>query len=977
MKVFLSLASVLIVFSLFQLVSSSKPNDLLYNSENREVQWVDSVSKTMTIDEKIGQLFMVAAYSNKSLVDNNSVTEAVTKYHAGGVIFFQGGPQKLVEYNNYWRSLSKIPLFVAVDGEWGLGMRLKDSTISFPKQMTLGAIQNDSLIYAMGKQIAAHCKRVGININFAPDVDVNSNPANPVINYRSFGEDPVNVANKGIAYMRGLQENGVLPTGKHFPGHGDTDKDSHKTLPMVTHTLQKMDSIDLYPFKKLIENNVAGVMVGHLFVPAYDTTSNKPSSISQKIVTDLLRNQLNFQGLIFTDALNMKGAASADSAGKLEMKAFLAGNDVLLMSDNLPKAIARIKDTITKNPELLKVLDQKCKRILTYKYRFCRTKQSFAKKSVYYDLNDASSELLNRKLHEASMTLVKNSHNLIPFQRLDTGSIASFQFNSSALNELDQTLGNYGAISHFNFKAASDFKNLELIDQQLATFKTIIITVNQTSNTSDNNYGFTDEIINFIARYKNQKQIVLNLLCNPYSLGKLSDTSGIQAIIIGYQTNDYSLRASADALFGGNGMNGKLPVSASKFFPVNTGMPTKKCRLCFTKPYEWSLNTQFAKKIDSIILKGITDTVFPGCQVVVARNSNIIFQKSYGFQTYDKQIPIDNNSIYDIASVTKIAATTLAIMKLYDEKKICLDSALSFYLPELKHSNKEKLTIRQIMTHQAGLKAWIPYYKEFLNHGKLDAAVFKTSKDNTFSIPVADNLFMNKNYVDSLYKRIINSELRNNKEYMYSDLGFYLLKILIERQTKSTLDEYITQSFYLPMGLNHTSYLPLKNFDVNTIVPSENDTVFRHQILRGYVNDQGAAMLGGVSGHAGVFSTAGDLAKLMQLLLNHGNYGGITYFNPKTIDYFTSYQFAGNRRGIGFDKPQPDKSKEGPTCIYATPNSYGHQGFTGTYVWVDPDYQLIYVFISNRTYPYSVNNKLLTTGIRTQIQKLLYESILK
>ncbi|MEI6123887.1 MAG: glycoside hydrolase family 3 N-terminal domain-containing protein [Bacteroidota bacterium] len=974
---------ILLLYSL-PLLSVIFAKPLLFNNRTPPIDrtaatlWVDSVMSKLTPDERIAQLLMVAAYSNKSLTDNAKVTELITKYNIGGIAFFQGGPVNQARYTNYWQSKAKTPLFIAIDGEWGLGMRLKDSTVSFPKQMTLGAIQDNKLIYKMGEEIANQCKRIGIQINFAPDADINSNPKNPVINYRSFGEDRNNVASKAIAYMKGMQDKGILATAKHFPGHGDTDKDSHKTLPTISHTLAVIDSVDLYPFKELIRNGISAIMIAHLFVPSLDTTSNQPSTLSAKIVRDLLINKMGFKGLIITDALGMKGISENSTPGELELKALLAGNDILLMSENVPIAIDYIKNAIASGLITQANIDNHCRKVLLYKYKAGLAKvKPIPLSSIYSDLNNRKSDMINQRLHEASITILKNNYSILPIKNLENQKIASVSFNISDSNAFDIMCDNYAPVQHFCFEKEFTTDKIPVLKQKLLDKNLIIITIHQTSNSSAGNYGFSDNIVAFINEIKLSKRVIINLLANPYSLINFSDTSKTSAIITGYQSNYFSQLATAEAIFGGISVNGKLPITASPQFSASLGFETSKIRFGYSYPEIVSIENQNLLKIDSIAQQGIKDSIYPGCQILIAKDGFVIYQKSFGFHTYERKNLVKNSDLYDLASLTKVVATTLSIMKLYEEGKISLDSSLRKYLPGIDSTNKANILIKDIMTHQARLQAWIPFYKKTLKNGVLDTNVYKKQKTEEFAYRVAENIYIDKNYKDSIFQSIIKSELRKSKNYTYSDLGFYLLKIVVENLVNENINKYIKENFYAPLGLTTLCYQPRNYFDLLRIVPSEIDTVFRKQILQGDVNDPGAAMLDGIGGHAGLFSNASDLAIILQMLLQQGEYGGERFFKPETVKKFTSYQFENNRRGLGFDKPVRDQSQAGPSCKESSFESFGHSGFTGTYIWADPKYNLVYIFLSNRTYPSSINNKLLSSGIRTEIQKIIYQGIEK
>ena len=756
-------------------------------------------------------------------------------------------------------------------------------------------------------------------------------------------------------------------------------------MPTIHHSKEYIDSVDIYPFKKLIRNGLPTVMAGHLFVPALDTTTNLPSSLSEKVIKDVLVKQLGFKGLIFTDALGMKGASENWKPGEKELKALIAGNDVLLMSDDVPLAIEYIKTAIDSGLITQKLIDDKCRKVLIYKY-----KAGLAKKKVvdinnlYSDINNINSEILNNKLHQGAVTIIKNSRGILPLKNLQNQKIAEISFNADANNCVAGVMDNYAPMTHFSFSKTFIADSVPGLKEKLLQCNLLIITVNQTNSSSANNYGLSDDILNFIAQYKNSHRIVLNLLLNPYALSKLADTSGISAIVVSYQGDKYSQLASAEAIFGGIPVNGKLPVTASWQFPADVGYSTNKFRLGYSMPEMAGISSADLLKVDSLAMKGIQDTIYPGCQVLIAKDGQVIYNKSFGYHTYpfllkagDTLLPVKNSDLYDVASLTKVLATTISVMKLYESGQINIDSTLKYYLPDVAGTDKADITIKRLMTHQARLKAWIPFYKNSVHHGVPDTNVYHKVFSEEFPYRVADSMYISKSYEDSIFQAIIHSELRSKNTYVYSDLGFYLLKTIIERITNERLDRYVKKYFYEPLGLATMCYQPRNYFSLSRIVPSEVDTAFRMQLLHGDVNDPGAAMLNGVGGHAGIFSNANDIAIIMQMLLNKGEYGGHRYFMPETVQKFTSYQLQGNRRGLGFDKPVRDKKQGGPTCAEASELSFGHSGFTGTYVWADPENNLVYVFLSNRTYPYSANNKLLTSGIRTDIQKVIYQAIEK
>ncbi len=973
-KIIFFILSVLIFISLSFIPRTLKQDPPFYTSNTR---WADSVFKTLTPDERIGQLFMVAAYSNKDKAHVKEIKELVDKYKIGGLIFFQGGPVRQAIQANCYQSCSKVPLFMSMDAEWGLAMRL-DSTTKFPRQMTLGAIQNDSLIYEMGVEIARQTKRLGMQINFAPDIDINNNPLNPVIGNRSFGENKYNVTKKALMYMKGMQDNQVMACGKHFPGHGDTDSDSHKTLPTIKSSRARLDTLELYPFKELIAQGLGSMMVAHLSIPALDTTKNQASTLTKSIVTGLLKDTLGFKGLIFTDALNMKGVSKFYKPGEVEVKALIAGNDVLLFPEDVPTGIKEIQAAIERGEISQADIDERCMKILLAKQWAGLNHYSKIKlKNLYENLNTPQAELINRKLTEASLTLLQNKNNILPLQHLDSVKIASLSLGYKDLSIFQQMLSNYASIKHFGVDKDAKQVAFDTLLVQMKEYNPIIIHINNTNNKPDKDFGLTPQVVAMLKALIKEHQVIVNVAANPYILAKMDSLQFADAVIMSYENNDYSESYSAQLIFGGLAASGKLPVTASPFYKLGMGIQTQAVRFKYTIPQDVGASSILLNKIDSIALKGIKDKVYPGCQVLVAKNGKIIYQKSFGYHTYDTKIKVKNDDLYDIASITKIMASTISVMKLVDENKIYLDAPLCYYLPQLEGTNKQNIVIREMMTHQAGLKDWIPFWMKTVNKdGTYKTGIYNKTPNDFFTKRVANDLYINKNYEDTIYKQIIASPVKDVGKYVYSDLGYYFLKKIIEDKTQAALNIYVHKTFYAPLGLQTMTYKPLAKFDLTRIVPTEFDAKFRKQQVHGDVHDQGAAMLGGVGGHAGLFSDANDLAVMMQLFMNYGTYGGKRYIDSVTISEFTKCQYCkDNRRAIGFDKPEMNPDKDSPVCGCVSYLSFGHAGFTGTLAWADPENQLVYIFLSNRVYPDADDNKLAKSGIRTKIQEVIYEAL--
>jgi len=996
-----NLATVLITISLYSTTVFSQLNIDIQKKQN----WVDSIFNKMSDNEKIGQLFMVAAYSNNDLKHEESIKRLIKKNNIGGLIFFKGEPEKQVALTNTYQQLSETPLFIAIDGEWGLSMRLSN-TPKYPRQLTLGAIRDNKLIYQMGEQIAEQCHRMGIHINFAPVVDINTNPNNPVINSRSFGENKYNVAYKGLAYANGLQNNNILPTAKHFPGHGDTQTDSHKTLPIISHNRNRLDSIELYPFKTLFDNGIKGVMVAHLNVPVLNKGKSIASTLSKSIVTDLLKNEMDFDGLIFTDALNMKGVSKTNSPGQLEVKALIAGNDVLLYPEDVPKAILAIKKAI-KQKKLNKAdLFNRSKKILAAKYDAMIESYRFpTENKLISDLNKPQYEALILELFKKATTLLTNKDEIIPIKNLDKKEIANLAIGRSKDGTFQQFNNFYTNVDSYYIKDTEDLKNIDLIINKLQKYNTIIISIHNTSQYSQKSFGINSNTGNIIRRVCSQNNTIINLFGNPYGLNKLGDISTAKAVIVSYEDDKRAEEAASQIIFGGSPALGQLPVSTD-YYNEGEGLITEKTRLGFSLPSQLNIEPDSLFKIDTIVLNAIKEMAMPGCQIVAAKDGDIFLHKSYGYHTYQKKKAVEESDLYDVASVTKIAATIPSLMILYDQGKFSPDKPLCYYLPYIKGSNKENLHIKKILTHQAGLVPWINFYLRTMEPLVTGEELFSKTISPTFSLKASDNIFLNKNFKykqgyfstdssnlfpiritqslyacksikDTIFDIINKSELRE-PTYKYSDLGYYYFKEIIENQTNNTLDEFTNNNLYKKLGCTST-YLPLNKTVKEKIIPTENDVIYRKQLLHGTVHDPGASLLGGVGGHAGLFSNALDLAKLMQMYLNKGYYGGDHFINKNTVNYFTQYQYLeqDNRRGLGFDKQNPKDRNNSPVCQSASVLSFGHSGFTGTIVWADPLNNLVYIFLSNRVHPDQYNMLLISNNIRTDIQETLYKAIRK
>ncbi|MCB0431047.1 MAG: serine hydrolase [Flavobacteriales bacterium] len=943
-----------------------------------ENPWVDSVMTVLTPDERIGQLFMVAAYSNQGEKHEENILSLIRDQHIGGLIFMQGGPVRQAGLTNRYQAASRIPLMMAMDAEWGLAMRL-DSTVQYPRQMALGAMQGDDMVERMGADIARQMQRLGVQISFSPVVDVNSNPANPVIGSRSFGESKENVARKGLAYMRGLQNGHVLANAKHFPGHGDTDKDSHLALPVVKHSRARLDQIELYPFKTLIDAGVGSIMVAHLHVPVLDSAKNRATTLSHAVVTDLLKKQMNFRGLVFTDALGMKGVADFNAPGEVDVKALLAGNDVLLFSADVPKAIEGIKKAIADGKITQNEVDERCRRILMFKHwAGLANWKPVDVNHLYEDLNDPSYDFAQARIAEEAITLVKNDMRLVPLMQPDTLKMASLAIGAGEDNPFQTTMKLYGAVDCF--QAGNKLKDDEIKKwvNKLSTYECVVLSVHNTSHRPSSNFGVTTTTQKLVEQLEGKTKVILQLFANPYVLGKIPSLAKANVIAVGYEEGEWLQKMSAEALWGAIPFKGKLPVTAAVAYPAGYGIETKSLnRLRYTVPEDAGIKGSTLQRIDDLVREAIDAGAFPGCQVLAARNGSVFFYKTYGYHTYDKKDPVLPTDIYDLASITKVAASTAAIMYWVDRGKINVDDTLGAYLDFPPGCNKGGIVIRDLLTHQAGLPAWIPFWKETMSGRTPSTDWYHKVGNSRYPLRVIKGMYARADLPDTMYARINAASLSGEKKYLYSDLGYYYMKKIVEKLAGCPLDHFVDSVFYKPMSLPAISFKPFEKFPEDRIPPTENDVLFRQQLVQGEVHDPGAAMLGGVGGHAGLFANAACLAAMMQMFLNKGTYGGRRYLSEATLNEFTKCQFCieNNRRGIGFDKPDPDPNKGGSACKCASYLSFGHSGFTGTLAWADPENGLLYVFLSNRVYPDAENKKLLSMNVRTNIQEVLYDAL--
>ncbi len=944
--------------------------------------WVDSVYAMLNEEERIGQLFMVAAYSGGKNYNEELVTKLLAAHQVGGLIFMQGGPVRQAMLTNKYQQMAQVPLLIAMDAEWGVGMRL-DSLNIFPRQMMLGATHDSNLVYKVGIAIANQCQRLGVHIDFGPDVDVNNNAANPVINSRSFGEDKKWVARLGAAYMRGLQNNGIIACAKHFPGHGNTDVDSHKDLPMISRSVEQLDTLELYPFKQLIAAGVKSIMVAHLEVPALDTAAHVPTTLSRNAVTNLLKNKMGYTGLVVTDALDMQGVTKYFPAGEADLRAFEAGNDILLFPQDVPVAIGRIKNAIDSGiiPQI--ALESSVKKILYAKYEAGLTNRKDVDiVNLTDDLNKVT-DALRAQVAKAAITVVKDDNQMLNKinENMRMGYVGINANTSTPLYETLQDEFNNVSKTWIHKGSAAD--SIQRVLDGMSKYDATIIAIHNLSFSPGNNYGLSDDEINFLQQAGCRNNVIVVLLGNAYAMQYFC---GAQSVLVSYEDDTLTEHAVADVLLKKAKAKGKLPVTACingqsvcpapAKLPVIAKVASNELVKVFYPQEAGVIDLNALDRLDMFMARDIADGVFPGCRVLAAHNGKVFYDKSFGYLKYDKKVKVDTNTLYDMASCTKVLATNLAVMRLYEQGKLDLNKTIGDYLPKAAGTNKANLHIKDLLLHQAGMRGWIPFYKETVDdNGKLKSDLFRRSATTGFNVQVARNVYLRDNYIDTMWSRIYESPLSNTGKMVYSDLDFFFLAAIVQQITGKTIDKYADDEFYKPMGLKRITYNPLNKFDTLQIAPTEIETTFRDQLVYGYVHDPGAALLGGVGGHAGVFATAHDVAAIFKMLLNKGIYGSKRYFRATTLDLFTAYNSTLSHRGLGFDKPLPDEDNAGAAGERVSGLAFGHQGFTGTCVWADPATGIVFVFLSNRVYPSGANTKINKLNVRTIAQDYIYQSL--
>jgi len=716
----------LLFFLLISFFSYSQ-NPLITSDKIEQEVWVDSIYNSLSIDQKIGQLFTIWVATKQGPEKMDEVSSIIKKNHLGGLIFSLGNINDQAKYTNEFQSISKVPLLIGMDAEWGIGMRLDDA-FSFPYNMTLGALNDNSLIYRVGKRIGVHANRIGVHINFAPVTDINTNPNNPIIGSRSFGEDKINVTMKSLSYLKGMQSEGIMGSAKHFPGHGDTSTDSHKTLPIINFSAKRINDVELFPYKQLIKNNLSTVMVAHMEVPSLEKEPKMPSTLSKNIISKLLKKKLKFEGLVITDAMDMKGVVDFNKNQSADVSALLAGNDVLLMPDDLDESTKSIKNAIKDGTITEKRLKYSVKKILMAKYKAGLHKNNKVDlKNIVEDMNSNIDKLLFEEITEKSITLIKNDNDILPLKDVSS-KIAFLEMGDSNSDEFFKMLNHYTKVDKVQYDSKA-----ELL-RTLKPYKTVIVGFHKSNKSPFDPYKFSKTEIETIELLSKNKNVILNVFAKAYALMDV-DMTNVSSVLVSYQNNVTAQNKSAQIIFGALPALGRLPVSINKKYPLHTSIKTETInRLSYGLPNSKNFDLDKLNSIDLVIEDAIEKRMTPGAQLLIAKNGKVVLNKSYGYKTYEKNNLINWDHIYDLASLTKILSSVPLLMNEYESNGINEKSTLSDILPDLDLKDKGSLLLKEMLAHQSGLYPWIPFYKETLDSINYNPLTSIYSKKKTKNI---------------------------------------------------------------------------------------------------------------------------------------------------------------------------------------------------------------------------------------------------
>jgi len=896
--------------------------------------WVESTLKKMTLEEKVAQLVFVwteSGYMSEDSPGWQEVRRLTVDRKLGGFIFSIGDVYEYAVQINKLQALSEVPLMIAADFEFGAGMRIRRSTL-FPRAMAVGATRNPDFSYRMGKAIAREARAVGVHQNYAPVVDVNNNPMNPVINTRAFGDDVRLVTDMALAFIKGSQEEGEIATVKHFPGHGDTDIDTHLRLPVLTLPKSRFESIELPPFKDTFDAGVMSVMVAHISATAYDSVAGIPATVSPIISTDLLKKEMGFQGLVVTDAMVMKGVADKYQTGEAAVLSIKAGTDLVLMPPDVDIALDAIVAAVRRGEIPEGRIDESVRKFLRAKQWLGLDQNRLVDVDKIFEVvNSLEHRSLAKEIARKSVTVLGDAKGLLPLTRSNGKKVVDLLI-------ADEEDPSNGRQFHGDLQRRMGRVDFALIDprsdsleyasaMQKAMQADLVIAQLHFYTRSGQMTGFLPEKVCSLlcTIVRSGKPVVGISFGNPYIV---MDFPGIDTYVCSYSGIPVVIDATAEVLFGEQPATGKLSIEIPGVYKYGDGVEYPKTALSVGDAREAGFDPVELSKVDNVIKSAIKDSAFPGAQLLVAKDGIIVHKKSYGFFDYGiYSPPVENSTLYDLASVTKVVATTNAVMRLADENRLNLDDPVVKYIPEFAQNGKEKITLYNLMVHNSGLPAWRKFY-EFCRDPRC----------------VLDSVYA----TGLIYK--------TGDSTIYSDLGLITMGKVLERVSGTTLDRYVDSVFFQPLGMIHTRYNPPESLRTR-IAPTEVDSFWQRTFVpvQGRVHDENAATLGGVSGHAGLFSTSSDLAIMMQMLLNGGVYGGKRYLKEETIQRFTTRQSGQSSRGIGWDTRSEGRSFSGSLT---SPLTFLHTGFTGTSVVCDPEKKLIVILLTNRVYPTRNTSKI-------------------
>jgi beta-glucosidase-like glycosyl hydrolase/CubicO group peptidase (beta-lactamase class C family) len=924
--------------------------------------WADSVLKSLSLEEKIAQSFMIAMNAQQVNKQIDQVDSLVNKIGVGGIILYQDDTSSVKTISMQLNAIARLPLLIGYDLD-----RSTESQIGFlrshPYALTFGAANDVESTETIMAALGAQLKEQGINLVFSPNVNVNTDPSNVRFGYQSFGESPLIVANHSRAVIKGLKESDLLTCMKHFPGQGDLEFISGSGLSTISKSRRALDRSDWVPFRMGRLTGASAVMMSHASVPALDS-SGTPASLSKLIIENVLKKELKFDGLIISDDLNNQPLIDRYGSAGLAVEAYIAGNDLLVYPQELEKVIGLLSQAVEDGKLSIEAIDHKCLKIL-------RAKQ-FANSTavVLHEVDDEKLEAAEMAVYEKSIVVVKNDSVIPVYDATERNLTISI---GQPLTQFEKRFNDYATTDVLNAKSGIDA--IMKYALQWKEYDNIFVNISASNMSAENDYHYPAGWRALLDALPAEANVYVILFGNPYVANDETDFTNVDAVLLAYQQSELGQDRAVQLLFGGYQSKTPLSITLNAIYQEGYFAETPSAsRLKYTVPMELGVRKADFDAIDSIAIKGIKEKAYPSCQVVVAKDGKVVYRKSFGFFTYDSIQRVNDETIYDLASITKIVSSTSGLMYLQDRSQFSLNNYLGDYLSDLTSGTAyDRILLRDMMAHQARLSPWIPFYTATLDGGVPKRSIYSQTPKEGVSRMVADDLFILDSYEDSMYQRILNTRLRRDKKYKYSDLGYYFVKRIIESTTNTSLNSFMDETFYRPMGLKTMGYHPLKRFDKSQIAPTEQDQYFRYQLVQGHVHDMGAAMMDGVGGHAGVFASATDLAGFMQMILNDGIYGRRRYLSKEVIKEYTSCQFCPeNRRGAGFDKPVRSLNG-GPTCDMVSLSSYGHSGFTGTQTWSDPKNGVNYVFLSNRVYPSGENWKIVKMNIRTDIQKVIYE----